>query len=185
MSDRARATRISKLLSFGLRHDPGALGLTLDTAGWTSVDDVLAALARSGEPITRDDLAEIVRASDKQRFALSADGARIRANQGHSVAVDLGLAPREPPARLYHGTVDRFVASIRARGLLPGERTHVHLSIDERTALIVARRRAGTPVILVVRADEMHRDGHVFHVSENGVWLTKHVPAGYLDYPVE
>jgi putative RNA 2'-phosphotransferase len=182
--DRGRAVRISKLLSFGLRHDPAALGLDLDPAGWVSVDDVLAALAGRGEPATREDLEEVVRTSDKQRFALSADGARIRANQGHSVAIDLGLPPREPPSRLYHGTVDAFLESIRASGLLPGARTHVHLSIEEQTARVVAQRRRGTPVILVVRAGEMHRDGHVFHVAENGVWLTKHVPSAYLDYPL-
>jgi putative RNA 2'-phosphotransferase len=181
--DRARAVRISKLLSFALRHDPAALGLTLDAAGWTAVDDVLSALARRGELASREDLEEIVRTSDKQRFALSPDGARIRANQGHSVDVDLGLPPREPPPRLYHGTVARFVEGIRASGLLPGERRHVHLSVDERTARAVAARRKGAAVILRVRADEMHRDGHVFHVSENGVWLTAHVPSRYLDYP--
>jgi putative RNA 2'-phosphotransferase len=155
----------------------------LDPGGWVPVDDVLRSLGSRGEPVMREDLEEVVRTSDKQRFALSADGARIRANQGHSVAVDLGLPMREPPARLFHGTVDAFVESIRASGLLPGARTHVHLSIDERTALVVARRRKGTPVVLIVRAGEMHRDGHVFHVSENGVWLTKHVPPAYLDYP--
>jgi putative RNA 2'-phosphotransferase len=181
--DRARAVRISKLLSFALRHDPAALGLVLDAAGWVAVDALLAAIARRGEAATREELEEIVRTSDKQRFALSADGARIRANQGHSVAVDLGLPPREPPARLFHGTVDRFVASIRASGLAPGARTHVHLSIDERTALVVARRREGAPVVLVVRAGEMHEGGHVFHVADNGVWLVKHVPPEYIDYP--
>jgi putative RNA 2'-phosphotransferase len=124
-----------------------------------------------------------VATSDKQRFALSEDGRRIRANQGHSVAVDLGLVSREPPARLYHGTVDRFVGRIRAEGLLRGSRTHVHLSIDESTARIVANRRKGRPVILTVWADEMHADGLPFFLSDNGVWLTEHVPARYLDCP--
>jgi putative RNA 2'-phosphotransferase len=181
--DRARAVRVSRLLSFALRHDPAALGLTLDAAGWTAVDDLLSALARRGEPATREEFEAIVRTNDKQRFALSADGARIRANQGHSVAVDLGLPPCAPPPRLYHGTVARFLEGIRASGLLPGERRHVHLSVDERTAHVVAARRRGTPLILIVRADEMHGDGHVFHVSANGVWLTAHVPARYLEYP--
>jgi putative RNA 2'-phosphotransferase len=175
--------RVSKLLSFGLRHDPDALGLELDGAGWTEVAAVLSALSNRGEPVSRDELEEIVRTSDKQRFALSPDGTRIRANQGHSVEVDLGLPPCEPPSRLYHGTVDRFLDSIRATGLASGQRTHVHLSTEEGTARRVAARRQGTAVILVVRAAEMHEEGHVFHVSENGVWLTKHVPAKYIDYP--
>jgi putative RNA 2'-phosphotransferase len=181
--DRGRAVRISKLLSFGLRHDPGALGLDLDDAGWAAVVAVLAALSNRGEPVSPDELEEIVRTSDKQRFALSPDRTRIRANQGHSVDVDLGLPPCEPPLCLFHGTVDRFLESIRATGLESGARTHVHLSSDEATARRVAARRDGTPVILVVRAREMHHGGHVFHVSENGVWLTKHVPTAFIDYP--
>jgi putative RNA 2'-phosphotransferase len=179
----ARAVRISKLLSFGLRHDPDALGLTLDDAGWVPIDVLLPALRARGEDVTRAELEEVVRASDKQRFALSADGARIRANQGHSVAVDLGLAPSTPPDRLYHGTVGGFVGSIRRSGLVRGARTHVHLSGDEATALIVANRRKGTPAILVVRARDMDRDGIPFYRSENGVWLVEHVPPAYLVYP--
>jgi putative RNA 2'-phosphotransferase len=179
--DPSRAVRVSKLLSYGLRHAPEDLGLVLDEAGWAEVEGVLAALAARGEVVTRGELAAIVRDSDKQRFALSPDGARIRANQGHSVAVDLGLAPTAPPEHLFHGTVDRFVPSIRASGIVRGERTHVHLSPDVATARVVARRRAGTPVILTVRAGEMARAGFVFFRSENGVWLTEHVPAAYVD----
>ena len=180
--DPARLVRVSKLLSFALRHDPAAVGLSLDDAGWASVDDVLAALGRRGEAVSRAELAELVRASDKQRFALAPDGTRIRANQGHSVAVDLGLPARPPPPVLYHGTVARFLEGIRASGLLRGERTHVHLSAEEGTAVAVARRR-GAPIVLVVDAVAMHDTGHVFHVSENGVWLTEHVPPRYLRFP--
>jgi putative RNA 2'-phosphotransferase len=181
--ERERAVRISKLLSFGLRHNPRALGFELDAAGWASVDVLLGALAASGEVLSREELEEVVRTSDKQRFALSADGARIRANQGHSVDVDLELPPRDPPEWLYHGTVDRFLVGIRNAGLLRGARNFVHLSADEPTARVVAKRRKGSPVILTVRAAEMRANGHVFHISANGVWLTEHVPPAYIVYP--
>jgi putative RNA 2'-phosphotransferase len=181
--DAKRLVRVSRLLSFGLRHRPEKLGLHLDASGWADVDRVLEALAAQGERLSVEELEQLVATSDKQRFALSDDGSRIRANQGHSIAVDLGLVPREPPPRLYHGTVERFLDRIRVEGLLRGARTHVHLSIDESTARVVASRRKGRPVILTVRAGEMHADGLPFFVSENGVWLTVHVPARYLDYP--
>jgi putative RNA 2'-phosphotransferase len=184
--DPKRAVRVSKLLSFGLRHRPDELGLQLDAAGWSGVDQVLESLAAHGERVSVEDLRELrqlVATSDKQRFALSEDGRRIRANQGHSIAVELDLPPREPPPRLYHGTVDRFLDRIRAEGLLRGSRTHVHLSSDEGTARVVASRRRGLPVILSVRAGEMHADGFPFYLSDNGVWLTGHVPSRYLDYP--
>lgn len=178
-------TTISKLLSLALRHDPAALGLALDHAGWADVDAVLRALSDRGMAVTREELAEIVRTSDKQRFALGEhEGrARIRANQGHSVDVELGLTAREPPERLYHGTVDRFAQSIRASGLRRGARMHVHLSGDESTAQIVASRRRGARVILGVRAREMHSAGYAFYQSDNGVWLTEHVPPEYLEWP--
>ena len=179
--DRERSVRISKLLALALRHDPSALGIELDGAGFATVDAVLAGLARLSEPTTREELEHVVRTSDKQRYALSPDGERIRANQGHSVDVDLGLEPREPPDTLYHGTVDRFVASIEREGLVRGERAHVHLSVDVKTAEIVAARRAGAKVIFRVRAGEMHRAGHAFFVSDNGVWLTPHVPPAFLE----
>jgi putative RNA 2'-phosphotransferase len=179
--DRERATRISRLLSFGLRHDPGALGIRLDEGGWTDVADLLAALAARGEPVTRAELEAIVRASDKQRFAIEAG--RIRANQGHSVGVDLGLEAQPPPVTLFHGTVDRFVEAIRAQGLVRGSRQHVHLSADGDTALRVAARRGGVRVILEVRARAMHDAGHAFYLSRNGVWLAEHVPPQYLTFP--
>jgi putative RNA 2'-phosphotransferase len=177
-----RATRISKLLSYGLRHDPAGLGLRLDAAGWADVSSVLEALRARGEVVTGEELAEIVRTSDKQRFAL-ADG-RIRANQGHSVAVDLGLRPQTPPSLLYHGTVGRFLEGIRRDGLLRGARTHVHLSSQVETARDVAGRRRGSHVVLTVRALEMHRAGLVFFVSANGVWLTDQVPPEHITFPV-
>ncbi|HEY3805961.1 MAG TPA: RNA 2'-phosphotransferase [Kofleriaceae bacterium] len=169
----------SKLISLILRHEPAKFGIALDRAGWTSVESLLAALAARGHPITRTDLDKIVVTSDKQRFALSSDGTRIRANQGHSIDVELELAPATPPAVLYHGTVDRFVASIRANGLVKGARHHVHLSADVQTATQVGARR-GRPVVLTVDAARMLADGHAFLCSQNGVWLVDHVPAEYL-----
>lgn len=183
--DPKRAIRISKLLSYGLRHAPEDVGIQLDAAGWTGVPALLAALAKMGEVVTVQDLVDVVRNSDKQRFALSPDAARVRANQGHSVHVDLGLEPREPPAQLFHGTVQRFLDGIRAEGLVRGSRRHVHLSPDRETAHKVAGRRRGSAVLLTVRAAAMHADGLVFFLSANGVWLTEHVPARYIDYPVD
>jgi putative RNA 2'-phosphotransferase len=176
------STKQSKFLSLVLRHDPARIGITLDSAGWTDVTALLAAVAAAGTPITRDELVQIVATSDKQRFALSPDGERIRANQGHSVEVELELAPATPPATLYHGTVDRFLASIREKGLIKGARHHVHLSADLGTAEKVGGRR-GRPVILVVRAADMVAAGHPFFVSANGVWLTEHVPPAFIELP--
>ena len=144
-------TRLSKFLSLVLRHDPACIGLTLDAQGWADVDDLLQKANAAGVPLTRALLDEIVRTSDKQRFALSTDGTRIRANQGHSIPVDLALEPVAPPNVLYHGTVARFLPSIRRKGLRRGQRHHVHLSADRETASRVGSRR-GEPVVLTVAA---------------------------------
>lgn len=173
---------ISKQLSYVLRHRPDAIGITLDRAGWVAVDELLAALARHGTVVSRAELAAIVDASDKRRFALSADGARIRAQQGHSVPVELGHAEASPPATLYHGTVERFLASIRAQGLSRGKRHHVHLSATADTAVQVGARR-GRPVILEIDAAAMAADGHRFWLTPNQVWLTDEVPARYIRLP--
>lgn len=172
---------VSKFLSMVLRHDPGKIGLRLDAAGWAEVDELLAAAAAAGTRIDRATLERVVAENDKQRFALSPDGTRIRANQGHSVGVELGLQPQTPPEVLYHGTATRFVDSIRESGLHSASRTHVHLSADEVTARAVGQRH-GRPVILSIAAGRMHRDGHPFFRSENGVWLTGAVPADYIDF---
>jgi putative RNA 2'-phosphotransferase len=177
---KSEAVRRSKFLSLVLRHDPATIGLVLDPAGWVDVDVLLAALAAHGRAWTRAELDELVRTSDKQRFALSPDGTRIRANQGHSVEVELGYAPAAPPERLYHGTVAAALDAIRRDGLLPMARHAVHLSPDRETAVKVGGRR-GAPVILVVRAGDMHRAGHVFSVSANGVWLVDRVPPEFLE----
>ena len=179
-----RTIRLSKFLSYVLRHHPESIGLELDEGGWVRVDELLSAWRKHKHPITRKELQEIVATSDKRRFSFSPDGLRIRANQGHSVSVDLGLEPLEPPELLYHGTVAQFLDSIRRQGLLRGQRHHVHLSGDQRTARRVGQRR-GTPVVLVVEAGRMHRDGRAFYRSANGVWLTDSVPPEYLRFPHE
>jgi putative RNA 2'-phosphotransferase len=176
------ATHVSKFLSLVLRHQPTLIGIELDAAGWTDVDGLLAACARHGTQITRGELDAVVAGSDKQRFALSPDGTRIRANQGHSVPVELGLPARTPPERLYHGTVADALDGIRTSGLEKRARHHVHLSVERDTATKVGSRR-GRPVILTIRAGDMARDGHAFYVSDNGVWLTDFVPAKYIDLP--
>ncbi|PRH80560.1 RNA 2'-phosphotransferase [Streptomyces solincola] len=176
MDDR-RTVKVSKYLSRHLRHQPARIGLTLDPQGWVAIDALIAAAALHGMPLTRAELVHVVAENDKQRFTI--DGDRIRANQGHTVRVDLDLAPATPPAYLYHGTVARNLDAIRADGLRPMARHHVHLSPDRETATRVGARR-GRPVVLTVDAGAMHRDGHVFLVSANGVWLTDAVPAAYL-----
>lgn len=177
-----RRVTLSKRLSKALRHRPDTLGLTLDPAGWVSIEAVLAGFAARGLTITRDDLDEIVRTSDKQRFAMSDDGCSIRAHQGHSVEVELGHPVVEPPPELFHGTVARFVESIRTNGLERGSRHHVHLSENVDTATRVGARR-GKAVILRIDARRMARQGFVFHRTPNGVWLTEHVPAEFIAFP--
>jgi putative RNA 2'-phosphotransferase len=177
--DKQRAKRISKYLSLVLRHEPSAAGVTLDPEGWVDVDDLLDGAARYGFSFTIDELEQVVRTNDKQRFALSADAKRIRANQGHSVVVDLGLTPQTPPTVLYHGTVEEFVTSIMANGLEKRSRQHVHLSPDIATATRVGSRR-GKAIILEIAAVEMHYAGYEFFRSANGVWLTEEVPTKYV-----
>lgn len=177
---RDRTVRISKYLSKHLRHEPGRIGIELDPQGWVDVGTLLAAAAAHGFPFSRAELDHVVATNDKQRFAIE-DG-RVRARQGHSVPVDLGLPATEPPPYLYHGTVTRSIAAIRAEGLRPMGRHHVHLSADRATAERVGARR-GRPVILSVDAGAMHRAGHAFRVTGNGVWLAEAVPPRFLRFP--
>jgi putative RNA 2'-phosphotransferase len=173
---------ISKFLSLVLRHEPGKIGINLDENGWTGCDALIEAAGRCGKKLSYETLLEVVRTNDKQRFALSPDGKRIRANQGHSVSVNLAFMPRTPPEFLYHGTVPKFLDAIRAEGLRKGERHHVHLSGDVLTATNVGERR-GKPVILSIRSAAMAAAGHPFYISENGVWLTDAVPPEFIDFP--
>ncbi len=169
----------SKFLSYVLRHAPESIGIELDSQGWVSVDDLLRQAAKAGHTLSRGQLQEIVDTNEKKRFTLSEDGSRIRAAQGHSVAVDLGLESREPPAMLYHGTATRFLESITNEGLKPGSRQKVHLSLDEATAVMVGQRH-GKPMVLKVDSARMYADGLEFWQAENGVWLTDTVPPQYL-----
>jgi putative RNA 2'-phosphotransferase len=171
--------QISKFLSLVLRHQPQAAGLQLDPQGWVEVDQLLAQFQRRGWPLDRPRLEQVVATDNKQRYAFDASGQRIRANQGHSVTVDLALEPQVPPAVLYHGTAQRFLASIQQSGLLPQSRQHVHLSAEVETALKVGSRH-GQPVVLQVNAAAMHQAGQVFYQAANGVWLTGLVAPHYL-----
>jgi putative RNA 2'-phosphotransferase len=180
MNDRQR-TRVSKFLSKHLRHAPAELGLTLAPGGWVAIDALLAACAARGLRVSRADLEEVVRTSDKQRFAIDAAQERIRANQGHSVAVEMDFAEAVPPAELYHGTAQPALASIRSQGLHKMSRHHVHLSSDPETARKVGARH-GRVVVLTVDAAGMQRDGHRFYLSANGVWLVDAVPPQYLNF---
>ena len=174
--------KISKFLSLVLRHKPDEIGIALDEAGWVDVETLLSACAKHRFTITRQQLDNVVATSDKKRFAFSDDGTRIRANQGHSVEVELGYTPAQPPEILYHGTADRFLDSIRGQGLLKGKRHHVHLSLTRVTAAAVGTRH-GRLVLLEVRSGDMHRAGILFYKTPNNVWLTETVPPEYLVYP--
>lgn len=174
----------SRFLSLVLRHKPEEIGLRLDTEGWADLEEIIRLSAIKGVSLSAELIQEIVASSDKQRFAIDPSGKRIRANQGHSIQVDLQLVALPPPAILFHGTASRFLDSIRASGLVAGARQHVHLSANGSTAAEVGARH-GKPVVLRVRAADMHRDGYAFFQSANGVWLTSAVAPDYLEYPDE
>ena len=175
----SRDVQLSKFLSLVLRHQPDTIGLALDAQGWAVIDELMAKSDVAGTRFTREDLLHVVESSDKKRFSVSDDGQQIRAAQGHSVEVELGLSPQEPPAVLYHGTATRFVDAILAEGLKPQSRQQVHLSADEATAQLVGQRH-GKPVVLTVDAFRMHAAGFKFYRADNGVWLTDLVPPEFL-----
>jgi putative RNA 2'-phosphotransferase len=179
MRSTAEGVSLSKTLSYWLRHRPAAGSLTLDGQGWAEVDAVLAALERSGIGEAGAKLRTVVATNDKQRFELSAEGSRIRARQGHSVPVRLDWPVRTPPELLYHGSVERALPAILEEGLRPMRRHHVHLSPDIATARRVGARR-GAPVILAIRASDLHDSGTLFYLTGNNVWLTEAVPPVYL-----
>jgi putative RNA 2'-phosphotransferase len=181
-TDAARHKKVSKFLSRMLRHQPARIGLSLDGQGWADLDVLLARATEHGMAMTREEILKVIATSDKQRFAVDASERRIRANQGHSIDVDLGLEPCEPPALLFHGTADMALSAIRAEGLKPGRRQHVHLSPDAATATAVGRRH-GQPVVLRVTAGRMWAAGHEFYLAQNGVWLTQAVPAQFIELP--
>jgi len=171
--------RISKSLSYVLRHRPDSMGVELKEGGWVAVEALLSAYRQQGQSLSLDALQEVVATNDKQRFEFSEDGERIRARQGHSAEVDLGYQPATPPDVLYHGTARHNLDSIFQTGLNKGRRHHVHLSTNQQTMVQVAMRH-GQPVVLAVAAARMLADGHEFFVTGNNVWLTEHVPPQYL-----
>ncbi len=173
---------ISKFISLVLRHNPGAAGIRLDEHGWADVRELIRGVNETGRVLDVDMLKEIVRTNDKKRFAFNEDCTKIRANQGHSIQVDVELTETDPPDVLYHGTATRFLGSIlnKREGLKSGSRLYVHLSGDYQMAVKVGQRH-GVPAVLKVDARQMARDGYVFYLSENGVWLVKEVPEKYLE----
>ncbi len=178
MNDRRRIT-VSKYISKHLRHAPQAIGLTLGDGGWVPIDALLEAAAKHRFLFTREELEQVVRYCDKQRFAIDPTGQLVRANQGHSVEVELQLEPISPPDVLYHGTAIHLREPLLAAGLLKMRRHHVHLSADVPTAVAVGQRH-GRPIVFAVDTMSMSRDGYVFFRAANGVWLTDHVPPRYL-----
>lgn len=177
--DERRIVKVSKYLAKHLRHRPERLGLQLEDGGWVHVDALLAACRRAGFELSPDELSEVVERNDKRRFSFDASGTRIRANQGHSVTIDLQLQPVEPPDLLFHGTGQTTVEAILTQGLQPMGRHHVHLSSDVGTAVKVGARH-GRPAVLQVDAGRMSADGATFLRADNGVWLTEYVPRDYL-----
>jgi putative RNA 2'-phosphotransferase len=171
--------QLSKFLSLVLRHQPQAIDLVLDAHGWVSIEELIEKNNARRSPFSHADVLHVVQTSDKKRFSISTDGLRIRAAQGHSVAVELGLPPQVPPTELYHGTATRFLDSIWREGLRPQSRQHVHLSTNEAAALRVGQRH-GQAVVLKIKALRMHAKKFAFYLADNGVWLTDHVPPEFL-----
>lgn len=168
----------SKYISLILRHKPETIGITLDEHGWANVDELIAGIAKS-QPFTMEMLEEIVETDEKQRYSFNDDKSLIRANQGHSIPVDVELEEKCPPTILFHGTGEKYVMSISEQGLIPKSRLYVHLSSDYETAVKVGKRH-GKPVVYTVSAGDMYNAGYRFYQSVNGVWLTKEVPVQYL-----
>lgn len=168
----------SKYISLILRHKPETIGIVLDEHGWANVEELIKGVSKT-HPLTMEELEEIVRSDEKQRYSFNEDKTLIRANQGHSVDVDVELEEVDPPEYLYHGTGEKYVSSIDMQGLIPKSRLYVHLSGDIGTAVKVGSRH-GKPVVYRVLAEQMAEAGFVFYKSVNGVWLTKSVPKEYL-----
>ena len=177
--DNKRIRSTSQFIALVLRHKPEAAGITLDEHGWADVEALISGSCKNGVPLDREMLDEIVRTDNKQRYSFNEDGTLIRANQGHSIPVDVELEEKTPPDVLYHGTGEKYVPSIEKQGLIPKSRLYVHLSSDVDTAKKVGSRH-GKPVIYRVDCRKMSEDGYRFFLSVNGVWLTKEVPARYL-----
>lgn len=172
--------KLSIFLSLVLRHKPDAAGIFLDEHGWTNVEDLINGIKNTGRNINMPILEDIVETDSKQRYSFNEDKTLIRANQGHSVPVDVNLEKLKPPKFLYHGTADRFLNSIMEEGLKPMNRLYVHLSTDIETAIRVGKRH-GNPVVLKIHSNQMYEEGCIFYLSKNGVWLTRDVQIKYLE----
>lgn len=166
-------------MSLILRHKPEIIDISLDEHGWAAVNELINGIARNNEGFDMATLEEIVKTDNKQRYSFNADKTLIRANQGHSIPVDVELEEKEPPEFLYHGTGEKYVSSILEQGLIPKSRLYVHLSKDVETAKNVGRRH-GKEVVYIIAAHEMYQDGYKFYLSVNGVWLAKGVPLQYM-----
>ncbi|MFG6393331.1 MAG: RNA 2'-phosphotransferase [Lachnospiraceae bacterium] len=176
----ASTVKTSKFISLILRHDPGVIGIKLDSHGWADTGELISGISRAGHKINMDILENIVKTDEKGRYSFNEDKTRIRANQGHSVKVDVDLQEKEPPETLYHGTAEGFVANILKEGLKPMGRLYVHLSCDTDTAIKVGKRH-GKPAIFKIHSGRMYKDGVKFYLSENNVWLVKNVGKQYLE----
>ena len=172
-------TKISKFLSLVLRHSPETIGIELDENGWTDVETLISRINGKGITINFDILKHVVDTNSKKRFAFNETFDKVRANQGHSVEVELGYEAKQPPTILYHGTGERSVSQIQVTGLQKMERHHVHLSADIETALKVGQRH-GKPVVFEILAGQMYLAKFDFYLSDNGVWLTDHVPVSFI-----
>ena len=180
MIQKEETRRLSKFLSYVLRHNPGQINILLDQHGWTNVEMLLGQLKIHHQSISFDILKYIVETNDKKRFSFNEDFTRIRASQGHSIEIELNYSAQKPPLNLFHGTAEKYLEAIRKSGLLKMNRHHVHLSADKETAYKVGQRH-GKPVALCIRSLDMHEKGHLFYVSDNGVWLTDHVPVYFIE----
>lgn len=172
-------TKVSKVMSLVLRHQPESIGVRIDGEGWCNIEELIIGINKKGYKINRDDIERIVKEDNKQRYSFNEDKSKIRANQGHSIPVDLGLKEVKPPDVLYHGTAEHVLAKILASGIKKQSRQYVHLSKDEETALVVGKRH-GKPVILKIDSKMMYEDGIMFFISENGIWLTDFVDKKYI-----
>ncbi len=176
--------KLGRFLSFVLRHHPESIGIVLDENGWADVEELLKAMNKSKHKINMATLEDVVFKNDKKRYSFNEDKTKIRANQGHSINVDVELKEVAPPVVLYHGTAERFINSIKGEGLTKQDRNHVHLSLDKDTALKVGQRH-GKSVVLIINSKKMCEDGFKFYLSENGVFLTDNVPVEYIEFGVK
>jgi len=179
MDKRRQIKHAAREVNFKVKHHPDSIGIKLDSGGWTDVEKLIQQANRKGIQTTLDEIRTVVRENDKQRFSFSEDDLKIRANYGHSVVIDLGYGPTEPPGVLYHGTAERNLKAIRTNGLTKGNRQYVHLSPDFDTAINVGQRH-GKPIVLKVLSGQMYFNGHEFFLSKSGIWLTEYVPTEYL-----